>query len=320
MEKTSSWACTVVTQVCLCSSLYIALNLGHPQALVNISETSDLYFISVKGGFRPFTQQFDLLKQMGKVARAYKPSFIVSSSELGEYDPLMQNATQHFRSLRLPWYTTTTSSKPKGQDLGYFAKKIQTSNGITIELIGVDTELLQDAVLRGSLSGNRSNQLYWLNKTLAGNSSNWRIVVGYQPLVICGEKKEQLKKKQVFSHFHRLLLKFSVNVYISGQDCTSHDIDDSVAYIGNPAPIETEPYSVFLNGNSVIKRELANGFLLHQVSSVQIVTYYINFAGEIACTTEEEVTNITGFRSSRLKPKNSETQCSSRSHFLYDLE
>ncbi|RDY02690.1 hypothetical protein CR513_13817, partial [Mucuna pruriens] len=293
MEKTS-WACTVITQVCLCCALYISLNLGHPQTSLNINASSDLYFISVKGGFRPLTQQFHLLKQllglilillsiflllslmlmkMEKVASAYKASFVVSSSELGEYDPLMQNATEHFPSLRLPWYTTytTTSSKPKGQEVGCFVKKIKTSNGITLDVISVDTELLQDSVLRGSLSVHRNNQLNWLIKTLAANSSNWRIVVGYRPLVVCGENKEQLKKTQ--------------NVYLSGQDCSSHAIDASVAYIGNPDPIAKEPYSIFLNGNSVYKRELANGFLLHRVSSLKIVTYYINFAGEVAFTT-----------------------------------
>ncbi|XP_061375624.1 uncharacterized protein LOC133317760 [Gastrolobium bilobum] len=89
--------------------------------------------------------------------------------------------------------------------------------------------ILKDLVLKGSLSGNRNNQLDWLIRTLEANSSNWRIVIGYQ----------QLKK----------------------------------------------PYSVFLNGNSVFSRELANGFLLHRVSSVQIVTYYINLVGEVAYKT-----------------------------------
>ncbi|KAK7411594.1 hypothetical protein VNO78_03029 [Psophocarpus tetragonolobus] len=285
MEKTS-WACTLITQVCLCVALYIALNLGQPQPLVNISATSDLYFISVKGGFRPLTQQFRLLNQMEKVARVYQPSFVVSSSKLGEHDPLMQNATQHFPFLRLPWYTTyttSTSSKTKGH-VGCFAEKIKTSNGITLDVIGFDTELLRDSVLRGSLRVNKNNQMHWLIDTLASNSSDWRIIVGYQPLVDCGEKKQQLKKKQDFDYLHHIFKKTLVNVYISGQDCTTHAIDGNVAYIGNPGLSDQEPYSIFLNGNSVFKRELANGFLLHQVSSKQIVTYYINFAGEVTCT------------------------------------
>ncbi|KAJ1410372.1 Metallo-dependent phosphatase-like, partial [Sesbania bispinosa] len=215
MEKTS-WACTVITQLCLCFALYIALNLGHPQSLVKTNTSGhdplDLYFISVKGGFRPLSQQFHLLKQMEKVARTYKASFVVSSSELGEDDPLMQNATQHFPSLRLPWYTTytTTASKSKGQEMGCFEKKIKMSNGKALDVIGVDTELLQDSILRRSLNGKRNNQLHWLIRTLESNSSNWRIVVGYQPLVICVENKEQMKKKQVFEYLHRIFLKFAV--------------------------------------------------------------------------------------------------------------
>ncbi|XP_061338460.1 uncharacterized protein LOC133285267 isoform X3 [Gastrolobium bilobum] len=230
-----SWGCTVITQLCLCIALYIALNLGQPQTLVKRNATGhgeplDLYFISVKGGFRPLSHQFQLLKQMEKVARTYKASFVMCSSELGENDPLMQNATQHFPSLRLPWYTTYTASasKSKGQEVGCFAKKIKISNGKTLDVIGLDTELLQDLVLKGSLSGNRNNQLDWLIRALEANSSNWRIVIGYH---------------------------------------------------------EKKPYSVFLNGNSVFSRELANGFLLHRVSSVQIVTYYINLAGEVAYKT-----------------------------------
>ncbi|KAJ1436927.1 Metallo-dependent phosphatase-like [Sesbania bispinosa] len=293
MEKTS-WACTVITQLCLCFALYIALNLGQPQSLVKTSASAhdplDLYFISVKGGFRPLSQQFHLLKQMEKVARTYKASFVVSSSELGEDDPLMQNATQHFPSLRLPWYTTytTTASKSKGQEMGCFEKKIKMSNGKALEVIGVDTELLQAFHPLALYSLKCS-----LDSTFQGTEPlSKRIVVGYQPLVICVENKKQIKKKQVFEYLHRIFLKFAVNVYLSGQDCTNHAIGGSVAYIGNPGLIEKEPYSVYLNGSSVFSRDLANGFLLHRVSSMQIVgnklcavTYYINLAGEVAFKT-----------------------------------
>ncbi|KAL6499663.1 hypothetical protein OROGR_027573 [Orobanche gracilis] len=299
MEKTS-WECTVITQLCLCFAFYIAINLGQPQNLVKTNGSShqpfDLYFISVRGGFRPHIQQFHLLKQMEKVARTYKASFVVSSSELGENDPLMQNRFLQIsnckccRGCLISYSTfsiienslvynplsnlyntyTIAASKSEGQEVVCFEKKIKISNGKTLDVIGVDTQLLQDSVLRGSLSGNRNNQLHWLIRTLEANSSNWRIVVGYQPLIICGENKEQMKKKQVFEYFHRIFQKFAVNVYLSGQDCTNHGDDGSVAYIGNPGLVEKEHYSIFLNGNSHYSRELANGFLLHRVSSMQI--------------------------------------------------
>ena len=37
---------------------------------------------------------FAMLMKMDKVAKAYNASFVVSSSELGEYDSLMQNVRQ----------------------------------------------------------------------------------------------------------------------------------------------------------------------------------------------------------------------------------
>lgn len=298
MEKTSC-AYTVLIQLCLCCALYIALNLGHPQTLLNTNATQhddDIYFISVNGGFRTFNQQLHLLNMMEKVAKAYKASFVVCSSELGGDDPLMQNATLRFPSLRLPWYTTytTRAAKSGGEEVGCFEQKINLSNGKTLDIIGVDIQALQDSISRRSLSGNKNNQLHWLLRTLQANSSNWRIVVGYQPLLICEQNKENMKKMKAFEHLHHLFMKFAVDVYLSGQDCTIQVPDNRVAYIGNPGLNEKESYSVFLNGKSVFSRELANGFLLHQVSSMQIVTYYVSLAGEVAFKTvlQEKSTEV----------------------------
>ncbi|KAF7806510.1 Metallo-dependent phosphatase-like [Senna tora] len=289
MGKTT-WVCTVVTQISLCFALYVALNLGQPQNFIKRSGSTplDLFFISVNGGFRPLQQQFDLLKQMEKMAKTYKVGFIVSSSELGEDDPLMQNATQQFPSLRLPWYTTCSSRASEEQEVGCFKENITISNGKTLDIIGVDTELLhKDSALRGSVSGNNSgkNQLHWLIRTLETSTSNWRIVIGYQPLVACGENKEQMEKQRVFKYLQHIFMKFAVNVYLSGQDCSNHVHEGSVAYIGNPSLNQKEPYSVFLSGSSFFSRDLANGFLLHRVNSEQIVTYYITSAGEVVYKT-----------------------------------
>ncbi|XP_054789850.1 uncharacterized protein LOC129295361 isoform X2 [Prosopis cineraria] len=286
MEKKTSWVCTVVTQVSLCFALYIALNLGRPPKFIYGRTSLDLYFISVKGGFRPLQQQLDLLKQMEKVAKTYRASFLVSSSELGEDDPLFQNATRQLPSLKLPWYISCSTRTSKGPVAGCFEEKFKISNGKTLDIIGVDTELLQEFALRGSLSGDRKNQLHWMIRTLERNGSNWRIVVGYQPLVVCGENNEQMERQEVFNHLRRIFQKLEVNVYLSGQDCTSHTQESSVAYIGNPGLNQKEePYSFFVDGSSLHSRELADGFLLHRVSPMQIVTYYITSSGEVAYKT-----------------------------------
>lgn len=68
MEK-PSWLPTLAAQVSLFLALFIALQLGQPQKLLHHDRSKnaplDLYFISVRGGFRNFNQQSQLLKQVG---------------------------------------------------------------------------------------------------------------------------------------------------------------------------------------------------------------------------------------------------------------
>lgn len=47
---------------------------------------------------------------------------------------------------------------------------------------------------------------------------------------------------------------FVQNAYLSGQGCTSHVHQGSIAYIGNPGPIEKGPYLALPNGSSVFRR------------------------------------------------------------------
>ncbi|KAL0451641.1 UNVERIFIED_CONTAM: hypothetical protein Slati_1142200 [Sesamum latifolium] len=94
--KEKSWACTLITQLSLCIAAYVALNIGQPQkvthgSISSVAGPTDMYFISVAGGFRPLEEQSLLLQQMMKVAKTYKARFVVSISELGESDSFLQN-------------------------------------------------------------------------------------------------------------------------------------------------------------------------------------------------------------------------------------
>ncbi|KAI3811310.1 hypothetical protein L1987_21031 [Smallanthus sonchifolius] len=94
MEK-KSWVCTVIIQFALCVALYCAINLGEPQTPTYRTgihrQPNQIYFISVRGGFRPLKHQTRLLKQIEKVMYAYNVGFVINISELGEDDPLLQN-------------------------------------------------------------------------------------------------------------------------------------------------------------------------------------------------------------------------------------
>ncbi|XP_042964968.1 uncharacterized protein LOC122299100 isoform X4 [Carya illinoinensis] len=238
MEK-PSWFRTIFVQVSLCFVLYLALNLGQPQKPIQRNRSGnralDLYFISVRGGFRPLKQQTHLLKLMDKVAKVYNVSFVVNTSELGEDDPLMQNGTAFFSSLKIPWYTTRTT---KGHGVCCFLEQIKLPYGKTLDIVGVDTGSLQDLMLRGSSSEIGHSQLHWLTRTLEAISGNWRIVVGFHQLVACEENNEQMEAKQLYELLHH-----TFNAYLSGHDCTKHVRPGNIAYIGNPASREKEPYS-----------------------------------------------------------------------------
>lgn len=275
MEK-QSWVCTLLTQLSLCFGVYLALNMGQLQKPTYLNrrenKSIDMYFISVTGGFRPLKQQTHLLKQMEKVIKLYKARFVINLSDLGEDDPLMLNATWHFHSLRVPWYTTRAL---KGQEVDYYVKRIKIPCDKTLEVIALNTGSLQD-----SSSGDESDQLHWLTRTLEGSSSNWRIVVGFHPLVTCDENFQQ-KAKQTFEPLHHILVKHGADAYVSGLDCADFDSQGEMARIGSRDPMEKGPYFTNINKNSVIHKETVNGFLLHRVSSLEIVTYLVTLKGEV---------------------------------------
>ncbi|KAB1225991.1 hypothetical protein CJ030_MR1G018410 [Morella rubra] len=275
MEK-PSWFCTIFTQLFLCFALFLALNLGQRQEPIYGSRSEnrglDLYFISVRGGFRTLKQQTHLLKQMEIVAKKYKASFVVNTSELGEDDPLMQNGTLLFPSLKVPWYTTRTTV---GHGVSCFLEQIKLPHGTTLDIIGVDIGSLQDLMLPGSSGEIGQDQLHWLTQTLEEVSSNWCMVVGFHPLVVCDENKEQMEAHKFYESLHHIFVRFGVNMYLSGQGCTNHIHHGKIAYIGNPGSRENESYVASVNGRPAFNGDLVNGFLLHKV------TYFISTAGEV---------------------------------------
>ncbi|XP_011017992.1 PREDICTED: uncharacterized protein LOC105121156 isoform X2 [Populus euphratica] len=283
-KKRRSWACTFVLQVSLLIAFYLALNLGQPQKSIfqNRNGTSssrrphDVYFLSVRGGYRPLKRQNLLLKQMEKVASFYRARFVVNVSELGEDDPLTQNASRLFPPQKVPWYSTKVSNDGK---VGCFLEHFNITSGKMLTVVGLDTGSFQDSMLMGSTSDFKKRQLNWLTQSLEATTDNWIIVSGFHPVVSCD--KEQLETKQVNGPLHNIFMKHGVNVYMSSQGCTSRTVQGGVAHIGIADPTGSEPL-VYLNGRLAIQKEMIDdGFLLHRVSSLDITTYFVSLAGEI---------------------------------------
>ncbi|KAK6249145.1 hypothetical protein QUC31_020710 [Theobroma cacao] len=296
MKRSTSWLCTLATQLSLCFALYIVINLGQPEKLVynDNSGPLDLYFISVRGGFRPLKEQNHLLKLMENVAKAYDVKLVVNISELGEGDPLLQNVTRLSPLLKVPWYTTGVS---KQDGLGCFLEQIKLPNGRTLAIVSLNTASLQngyrdiamvrgplhagDTMLVGSSSGMMDNLLNWLTRTLETTISSWRMVVGFHPLVACEESEEQMVVKQIHEPLHQIFMKFGVNLYLSQQGCSSYALQDSVAYIGNPGLIKENSHLPSANGRYLVRKEMSNGFLLHRLSLLEMVTYFVTSEGKV---------------------------------------
>ncbi|GAY56755.1 hypothetical protein CUMW_174260 [Citrus unshiu] len=69
-------------------------------------------------------------------------------------------------------------------------------------------------------------------------------------------------------------MKFGVNTYLSKHGCIKYSRQDSITYMENPGLIES--------GNG---REMVDGFLLHKVSSLEILTYFVTSEGEVVYRT-----------------------------------
>ncbi|XP_076895188.1 uncharacterized protein LOC143547715 [Bidens hawaiensis] len=255
MEQ-KSWVCTVTIQLLLCFALYCAINIGEPTGIR--LQPNQIYFISVRGGFRPLKLQTRLLKQIEKVMYAYNVGFVINISELGEDDPLLLNATQYFNSLKLPWYTTVPL---KGDGPDYYFRQFNISSGETLAMIDLNSQKVQD-----SSTGIEEVQLEQLSRILELSNSSWHIAVAFHPL-FCNQSLEQTQVKGN-DYLHQMLLKHGVDAYLSGQSC------DNETRIGGP-------YMTALSQQSYPPMEMVSMFLLHRVSPLEITTYGVGFKGDI---------------------------------------
>ncbi|XP_057767855.1 uncharacterized protein LOC130988112 [Salvia miltiorrhiza] len=260
--KEKSWACTLITQLSLCVVAYVAINIEKftPRSISNQgNRQNDVYFMSVAGGFRPVEEQTLLLQQMVKVQKTYKVLFVVEFSELGESDPLLQNATLYPALQNIPWYN---SGALTGEGKTYFSKKIEVPHGQTIDIIALDTVLLKD---QSTALGN--DQIAWLTKTLNESNSDWKIVVGLHQLISSDFNILKVKETR-FEPVWNILLQYGVDVYMSSKTCEDNTKDKAI-------------YLTAMNHNVVSKEATGGGFLLHRVSSLEMLMFMVKLSGEV---------------------------------------
>ncbi|CAI0427424.1 unnamed protein product [Linum tenue] len=145
MDGKRSWTCTLVTQLCLCVALYLALNIGEPQ------QQQPWQRLPRRPG------DVVVFVTIEDVVRIYGARFVVNFSELGEEDPLTRKSAlqiiQHSLVQLVSWADCCTLT------LWRLLMKF------VIDL------LMQDLLLTESMNGSGDGQ-NWLGSTLeAANGS-----------------------------------------------------------------------------------------------------------------------------------------------------
>ncbi|KAM3321409.1 hypothetical protein P3S67_008611 [Capsicum chacoense] len=272
-----SWVCTIITQFFLCLSLFLVINLSQNQKQMirngKVNDISmDLYFISVIGGVRNLEEQTLLIKQVEKVAKKFNARFVINIGELGEEDPLVQNATLRFPSVKIPWYSTRAL---RGRGVNHYLKQFKFAHG-SLDIIVVDTGLYE-----ASSNGAGDRQSQWLIDTLENSESKWCIAVGFHPLVACEEDTSQTEPKREFQSLHGVFLKYGVDAYISGPACANDVEERPIAKPKTGTARYKGPLLTKMNRNSPYSMEKVNGFLLHKVSPLEIVSYLVTLEGDV---------------------------------------
>ncbi|CAN6448119.1 unnamed protein product [Victoria cruziana] len=275
----SSWGLTIFTQLALCGLLCIAFLMGRPQE-PGREEPLDVYFMSISGGQRPLKHQINLLKQMEKLVKSYNVKFVISISEHGDEDSHLQNVRRNFPSLNIPWYCTKPS-----QGEGHLAKQITIPYGNTLDIVFIDTGMLKDKFLMEHANGMLGDQQNLLMRTLSQANGNWRIVVGYHPLIVCQGPENTTsptKTTELYETLHHALVRYGIDMYLTNQAHIGHYVrDKGITYVGNPE-FGIENYSFpSENENSGCISEAEHGFLLHRVSPLEIESYFIDSKGKV---------------------------------------
>ncbi|KAL8168107.1 hypothetical protein V2J09_009606 [Rumex salicifolius] len=254
---------TVATQILMCFALFLSFNLGDPSHNYRqLTESSRpfYYFITVNGGFRPSTKQTLLLQQMENVVKNYDAQFVLNIGELGLEDPLLQNGTRNFPYLKIPWYATKVSEESAS---GSMFKQIKLPTGRSLEIIVLGTDVsTEDALNIGP-----NNHVEQLKRSLEATNSDWRFVIGFNPLEGCKESNDPEAIKQIQSSLRGLFSRYQVNAYLSRHGCEEYAEKGGVAYMSHSAPT-----SKGFNGSSAKE---SDGFFLHKE------TYHLNLDGDI---------------------------------------
>ena len=259
--------------------------------------------------------QRETAKEMGIVAKTFKPAFIVSTGD-NFYPSGVRSTRDHAwlasfeeiytaHSLQTDWYVVLGNHDYKGEPQAeidytevdrrwnmpahYFSKTVfiggDTTQGVLMVFIDTTPLLSQyyfDEDHQKVKTQDTAQQRIWVEKTLREAPANikWKFVFGHHPLFTGGGRMKSSESEEMKKLFRPIFLKYHVNAYICGHDHSLQYIkpEGFTHYFVSGAGSETTPAIVHPEGGQFSKSE--NGFMNFTITKDQMQVNVISFLGE----------------------------------------
>lgn len=266
-------------------------------------------------------KQKEVADELGKVAKEYKASFIVSTGD-NFYPSGVRSVQDHnwiasfediytAHALQTDWYIVLGNHDYKGDPQAeveytkidrrwnmparYFAKKISINEDSSqqVLLVFLDTTPLISQYYESTdhkdnvATQDTAAQRKWLENILSDPSPNikWKFVFGHHPLYTGGPRLNSVETKELNQLLKPIFDKNHVNAYICGHEHSLQHIKPAgdTDYFISGAGSETTSATLHPDGGKFALSE--NGFMDFSVTKESLTVQVISYTGKILYTT-----------------------------------
>jgi tartrate-resistant acid phosphatase type 5 len=258
--------------------------------------------------------QQEVAREMGIVAKKFKPSFIVSTGD-NFYPNGVRSVSDHnwlasfeniytAHSLQSDWYVVLGNHDYKGNPQAeidysaidrkwnmparYYSKVVfiddDTTKGVLLVFLDT-TPFLSESYLGDKLQvkgQDTAAQRIWLEKTLGETGPNikWKFVFGHHPVYTGGGRMKAKETVEMKTLFKPIFEKYRVNAYICGHDHNLQYIKPPgfTYYFVSGAGSELSRTVVHPEGGIFARAQ--NGFMNFSVSDTQLQVTVISLTGD----------------------------------------
>ncbi|KAI5666677.1 hypothetical protein M9H77_16530 [Catharanthus roseus] len=249
------WVGTLVTQILICSVLFIIIKIGEPQNHVFDGRPQrrplDVLFLSVLGGHRRWQRW----------RRFIMHNFVVDISELREEDPLAQN-------IHISVYSTKTL---KGHGVDHYLKQAKIPYAKSLDLIAVNSDLFQGYKRHWNVRTGNRPMIFYITSSLTPEMTR---------NTITGIKKG----KKI--HWHNTIRPWILpNLYLSGLACAEYVQKEGALLLNNTTKMEKRPYLISVDKMSLhhklVTRIILAPFQLFSAFASGRITYFVSLRREV---------------------------------------